>query len=195
MPTAAAVPSASSFFAMTKQSLRERAKALRATLARAAPNFASHIAGYVANLPLPHNSTVAGYYPVRDESDPLKLMRVLAGRGHRLALPLMRPRSTLVFARWSFGDHTRLNRFGIMEPEEPEEIVTPDAILVPLLAFDAEGHRLGYGGGYYDRVLESSRAVTIGIAYKGQEVEKLPREKHDRSLDFVLTELGLRKFG
>jgi 5-formyltetrahydrofolate cyclo-ligase len=70
----------------------------------------------------------------------------------------------------------------------------PRVVLVPLLAFDATGHRLGYGGGYYDRTLERMRVRAIGIAYAGQEVEELPRGQHDRPLDMILTERGLRRF-
>jgi len=122
-------------------------------------------------------------------------MKALASRGHALALPVVGRENMLDFAAWTWGAPTRLNRFGICEPAASALRLTPAVVLVPLLAFDAEGHRLGYGGGYYDRALERANPRAIGIAYAGQEVEKLPREGHDHPLDLVVTEAGVRKFG
>ncbi len=70
----------------------------------------------------------------------------------------------------------------------------PTLLLVPLLAFDRNGHRLGYGGGFYDRTLDALQVPAIGIAYAGQEVSSIPHEAHDRRLDGILTERGLRRF-
>ena len=84
--------------------------------------------------------------------------------------------------------------FGIHEPLPTWPRVAPDVLLVPLLAFDTSGHRLGYGGGFYDRTLEKLDIPAIGIAYAGQEVASLPAEVHDRRLDMILTEQGLRQF-
>ena len=84
--------------------------------------------------------------------------------------------------------------FGIHEPLDIWPRAMPDLLLVPLLAFDAAGHRLGYGGGFYDRTLALLKVPAIGIAYAGQEVASLPHEAHDRTLDMVLTEQGLRRF-
>jgi 5-formyltetrahydrofolate cyclo-ligase len=116
-----------------------------------------------------------------------------------LALPSIIERGApLVFRRWSDGDATTIDMFGLTEPLASAEIVTPCIVLVPLLAFDASGTRLGYGGGYYDRTLTALRAagkiVAVGVAYAGQEVTELPRREHDEPLDAVLTEKGMRKF-
>jgi len=178
-----------------KDRLRERAKAHRAVLARDIPDFSVRIARFAAELAPAPGSVIAGYHPLQDEADPLALMKALAAMGCRLALPVIRFGSQLDFAEWRFGAPTRLNRYGIAEPEHPRVRLEPSLILVPLLAFDSAGHRLGYGGGYYDRTLEHSEAIAAGIAYAGQEVEKLPRESHDRALDLVVTENGVRKFG
>jgi len=132
---------------------------------------------------------------VKDEADPSELMHAIAAKGHRLALPVVvEAGAALSFRLWSEGDPTTLNAFGIAEPARSSESVQPTLILVPLLAFDAAGHRLGYGGGYYDRTLEKSAAIAIGIAYSDQEVKELPRDHHDRRLDAIVTELGFRKF-
>ena len=97
------------------------------------------------------------------------------------------------------GDDLARNRYGILEPRSLVESVQPNVLLVPLLAFDSDGTRLGQGGGYYDRTLANLRAnghiVAVGVAYAGQEVAKLPNDTHDQRLDGVVTEHGFRKFG
>ncbi|MEI9888639.1 MAG: 5-formyltetrahydrofolate cyclo-ligase [Rhizomicrobium sp.] len=180
---------------MDKRALRAHARAHRATLTRA--DFAQTIARFADDIALAPGATVAGYFPLRDEADPRALMAALAARGHKLALPCVESGKPLVFRAWKMGHAMRANAgaFGIAEPLAEAPAVAPTLVLVPLLAFDAAGHRLGYGGGYYDRTLaalEGARA--IGIAYAGQEVAALPREPHDHPLEAVLTENGLRRF-
>jgi 5-formyltetrahydrofolate cyclo-ligase len=179
----------------SKRLLREAAKASRHELLRAAPDFAQRIVAFIDFLPIPKNAIVAGYWPLKDEADPRLLMQAVAERGHKLALPLIVANDrALSFREWTEGDPISLNKYGIVEPLGVGEPVEPAVILVPLLAFDPSGHRLGYGGGYYDRTLERVRARAIGIAYAGQEVKELPNGPHDRLLDMVLTEHGLRRF-
>jgi 5-formyltetrahydrofolate cyclo-ligase len=119
--------------------------------------------------------------------------------GTPLALPRIAAKHcALSFRAWREGDELVDNHHGIAEPRADTRIVAPDIVLVPLLAFDAQGHRLGYGGGYYDRTLEalrsSGKVLAIGIAYAGQEVKLLPREAHDHALDLIVTENGTRRF-
>jgi 5-formyltetrahydrofolate cyclo-ligase len=87
---------------------------------------------------------------------------------------------------------------GILEPPADAATLRPDVVLVPLLAFDGSGHRLGYGGGYYDRTLARLRAdgplLVVGVAYSAQEVDRLPGTEHDQRVDAVLTELGIVRF-
>ncbi|MEI9994978.1 MAG: 5-formyltetrahydrofolate cyclo-ligase [Rhizomicrobium sp.] len=178
-----------------KADLRARARAHRATLTRA--GYADAVARYAGDLALAPGAIVAGYFPFRDEADPRGLMAALSARGHALALPSVEPGRPLSFRAWKMGDamHANANAYGIPEPAAAAPAVTPAVVLVPLLAFDATGHRLGYGGGYYDRtfaVLKDVRA--IGVAYAGQEVPALPREAHDHPLDAVITETGVRVF-
>jgi 5-formyltetrahydrofolate cyclo-ligase len=151
------------------------------------------------NLALEPNAVVAGYWPTRDEADPRELMKALAARGAILALPRIDAKdAALSFRRWSEGDALVDNHHAIREPPAEAPRVVPNLVLVPLLAFDATGHRLGYGGGYYDRTLAGLRAAgpvtSIGIAYAGQEIPAIPHEANDQRLDMVLTELGLRRF-
>ncbi|HEY5337278.1 MAG TPA: 5-formyltetrahydrofolate cyclo-ligase, partial [Rhizomicrobium sp.] len=162
-------------------------------------NYAQRIAAFAQDLKIPTDAIVAGYWPMGDEADPRELMAALAARGHDLALPRVESKhAPLVFHRWREGDALIAHKLGMSEPHVDRAIVVPDIVLVPLLAFDAEGYRLGYGGGFYDRTLEALRAKhtihAIGIAYAGQEIKSLPHESHDQRLDAVLTETSIRHF-
>jgi 5-formyltetrahydrofolate cyclo-ligase len=150
-------------------------------------------------LPLTRRTPVASYWPLNDEADPRALAKALAGYGHPILLPrVMGKEEPLSFRLWQDGDKTEMSELEVPEPLESAPEVVPAAVLVPLLAFDANGVRLGYGGGYYDRTLAALRAQTrvivIGIAYSGQEKPGLPVAPHDEKLDMVLTEKGLRHF-
>jgi 5-formyltetrahydrofolate cyclo-ligase len=182
-----------------KPQLRKDAQTRRVALAATLPDFAARIAAFADELRLPKGVIVSGYWAYRDEADPGVLMKALGAKGHPLALPRIDQRAApLQFRRWNAGDEVRTSAFGVIEPTTGAEIVKPSVLLVPLLAFDEAGHRLGYGGGYYDRTLAQLRAhgtiLAIGIAYAGQEVRALPHDRHDQRLDAVLTEKGLRRF-
>jgi len=179
----------------TKAELRATARRHRATLTRA--DFADAIARFAGDLELAPGAIVAGYFPFRDEADPRGLMAALSAKGHPLALPSVEPDKPLTFRAWAMGDAMHSSAYGIPEPLASAPEAVPSLVLVPLLAFDATGHRLGYGGGFYDRTLSLlARAplIALGVAYAGQEVPALPREAHDHPLDGVITENGLRRF-
>ena len=142
------------------------------------------------------NTVVAGYMPMRNEADPRPLMHALAGRGARLALPAIVTRdAALEFRAWASGDELERGLFGTLQPFASVERLQPDIVLVPLAAFDRRGHRIGYGGGYYDRTLQTLRAAkrvtVIGLAFAVQEIDIVPRLSHDEPLDCVLTEREL----
>src|ERR1700744_711297 len=179
-----------------KDSLREAAKARRASLALACPDFAARISGFVDALAVAKGAVVSFYWPMGDEADPRALAHVFAARGHTLALPVVAvKKSPLHFRAWREGEALVVHPFGMHEPPESAARVTPDVLLVPLLAFDAKGTRLGYGGGFYDRTLHSlSVKRAVGIAYAGQAVDQLPCHAHDHPLDAVITEKGVRSF-
>ena len=184
---------------ISKSDLRIEAQTRRAKIARDIPDFAQRIALFADDLSIAPNAIVAGYWPMGDEADPRDLMMALAARGHELALPRVEAKhAPLVFHRWREGEALMPHKFGMSEPHVDREIAVPDVVLVPLLAFDADGYRLGYGGGFYDRTLETLRAKhkirAIGVSYAGQEIESVPHEIHDHRLDAVLTENGIRHF-
>jgi 5-formyltetrahydrofolate cyclo-ligase len=188
----------------SKEIQRNEARSRRAALAAAIPHFANEIARFVEAMPIRATDVVASYWPMRDEADPRALAAVLASRGHRIVLPRMALTGTaLSFRPWREGDDLWLNRHGVHEPLAHLPAVEPNVLLVPMLAFDAAGTRLGYGRGYYDHALAELRAhdqtggrtIAIGVAYAAQEVAKLARDAHDERLDWIVTERELRKFG
>ncbi len=143
---------------------------------------------------------VSAYLAMQDELDPAPLLRALDQRGIALALPVVVAKGTpLAFRRWHFGDALVSGSFGTRHPAPSAETVRPTIVLVPLLAFDREGYRLGYGGGYYDRTLTALRKdgplMAAGLAYAFQEIAALPRTPYDARLDCVVTEQGVRRFG
>ncbi|HWL83300.1 MAG TPA: 5-formyltetrahydrofolate cyclo-ligase [Roseomonas sp.] len=141
--------------------------------------------------PPPPGAVVGGFWPMGREIDIRPLMRRLEAAGCALALPVTPPRGQpLVFRRWRFGEPLVPGRFGTSVPAEGEAMA-PGFLLVPLLAFDRRGMRLGYGGGYYDRTLAGlPDALAIGVAYAAQEVPAVPVGAHDQPLAGIATEAG-----
>jgi 5-formyltetrahydrofolate cyclo-ligase len=181
-----------------KETLRNEARARRALIARENPDHGARLAAHADALGIPPQSVVGAYSARSDEADPALLVERLARLGASLAYPRVAARNApLVFHQWKPGQVLRPGAFGVLEPELEWPVAAPNVLLVPLLAFDSGGHRLGYGGGFYDRTLGAldPGVVTIGVAYAGQEVAQLPREAHDRPLDMVVSELGVRRFG
>lgn len=143
---------------------------------------------------------VSGFWPIRSEVDVRPLMAALAECGARLALPAILDRETIVFRELVRGAPLVDMGFGTAGPGPEATVLEPDLMLVPLAAFDARGHRIGYGGGYYDRAIERLRAAgraprLAGVAFDCQQVERVPDEPHDIVLSEMLTESGLRRLG
>jgi len=160
------------------------------------PAAAHALAAHAPRLGLAAGAVVAGYWPLGDEIDPRPLMAALAGVGCRLALPVVVARAApLEFRAWAEGDALEAGPHGTAHPTETAPRLRPDVLLVPLLGFDRGGWRLGYGGGYYDRTLESLRenaqVRAIGLAFAAQEMAAVPRDGHDQPLDAIATEREL----
>lgn len=180
-----------------KRALRVAMEATRARAAAEVPDAAEAVARRyeVAGTA----RVVAGTLPMRSELDPRPLMRRLEAMGARLALPRTPRRGEpLTFHRWDSATSLVGGRFGVTEPAADTPVVTPDVVLVPLLAFDRSGARLGYGGGFYDLTLAALRRAgpvrAVGLAYAAQEVERVPVEPHDVRLDAIVTEQGWLRF-
>lgn len=138
-------------------------------------------------------ATVSGFWPIKDEIDIRPLMTFLQGEGCRLALPVVHGRGQrLSFRAWSPGETLEAGVFGTLQPSAGCETLQPDALLVPLLACDAEGWRLGYGGGFYDRTLEDLRkrrpVTAVGVGFDLQRVPDVPHGADDQRLDWLLTD-------
>ena len=139
---------------------------------------------------------LSGYMPMRTEIDPLPAMAAHKGT---VGVPVIIGKGqALRFREWSPGAQMIEGAFKALIPEEGDWVV-PDVLIVPLLAFDARGFRLGYGGGFYDRTLEGLRArgrvLAVGFAFAAQEVPQVPTDATDQRLDAVVTERGVRRFG
>jgi 5-formyltetrahydrofolate cyclo-ligase len=159
----------------------DRAQAAEAIAARPFP------------APVTAGTIVSGFMPLKSEISPLPLMRKLGGAGARLALPAIDGRGKpLIMRAYAIGDALAAGQWGIREPKPEAGEVAPDILLVPLLAFDRSGNRIGYGAGYFDMTIAKFRAVksilAVGIAYAAQEIGTVPVTPRDARLDLVLTE-------
>lgn len=178
---------------MTKAAARQAAFAVRKSAFAAGQGQAAELLGDV--LSAYHDHALAGYMPMRTEIDPLPAMAAHPGPvGVPVILSAGQP---LQFREWSRGCDMVTGTFGALIPQAGGWIV-PAVLIVPLLAFDARGFRLGYGGGFYDRTLAALRAkaktVAIGFAFAAQEIPHVPIDEFDERLDAIVTENGVLWF-
>lgn len=186
------------FQALEKTKARNAAKMIRSQAGLDAPDAAVEL---LRNWPRSRlkSGIVATFLPIQSEIDTAPLSHALEDAGFQLALPcIKRAAHPLEFRRYSRDDNLRGGPYNTKEPLKAVEIVDPDIILLPMLAFSSSGYRLGYGGGFYDRTLQYLRAkkqiFACGLAYAGQEVPLVPTDEYDQKLDGVLTEREFRKF-
>jgi 5-formyltetrahydrofolate cyclo-ligase len=136
---------------------------------------------------------VAAYWPIGGEIDPLPYLRATLAAGEAVALPVvLRRNQPLVFRGWTPDAPMRHGPLGLAHPAEGPS-VTPDALLVPLVGFGPAGHRLGFGGGYYDRTLPelNPRPLTIGLGFEAGRLDEFQAEPHDQRMDVIITEAGV----
>jgi 5-formyltetrahydrofolate cyclo-ligase len=180
--------------AAAKAELRRTVLARREALPVAARVAAAEaLAARGLPIDVPQGAIVSAYSPLKSEISPVPLMRRVADAGAKLALPVVVGRGhPLTMRAWAFGEALGSGVWGIREPKPEAPEVFPDILIVPLVAFDRAGDRLGYGAGYYDMTIARLRGMkkvfAIGIAFAAQEVSDLPKTDHDEKLDFVLTE-------
>ncbi|SDE50889.1 5-formyltetrahydrofolate cyclo-ligase [Limimaricola pyoseonensis] len=177
--------------AARKKAAREAAFLRRELAHRSAGAQAIHLTRWLAERP---GVPVAGYMPMRTEIDPLPAMEA-AARHSRVGVPVIDGAGQpLRFREWRPGCTTERGHFGAHVPVDGDWMV-PEIVVVPLVAFDRRGHRLGYGGGFYDRTLEGLRAagpvIAVGFAFAAQEAEEIPVEGTDQRLDLIVTEAGI----
>ena len=133
---------------------------------------------------------IGGYYPVNYEVDDLELLKKLKKNKFAISLPIIKKNFQMDFYNWSFSNPLKINKYGIPEPEV-KNIIYPDILLIPIVAFDKNLNRLGYGGGYYDRLIEKlskkKKIIKIGLALSVQKIDKVPVNIYDQKLDYIVT--------
>ena len=133
---------------------------------------------------------IGGYYPVNFEIDDLKLLKKFEENRLIISLPVIKKNFQMDFYKWSFSNLLKVNKYGIPEPEVKNKVY-PDILLIPLVAFDKNLNRLGYGGGYYDRYIEKlskkKNIIKIGLAFSFQKINKVPINVYDQKLDYIVT--------
>ena len=134
---------------------------------------------------------VGGYFPTNHEIDDLEILNYFFKKGSTISLPKIKKKSQMEFYRWYKNDPLLINKYGIPEPATTKRVY-PDILFVPLVAFDKELNRLGYGGGFYDRYIQKiskiKKIVKVGLAFSFQKLKTIPTNKHDKKLDIIITE-------
>lgn len=188
---------------MDKAALRKTMQAVREAMrpdvrAHAAGAVAAHAEALLAVLPALSAPIVSTFWAIGPEIDPVSLEAALVARGASLSLPVMVGKGKpLEFRRYAHGDQVAARTWGIHEPLATAPVVQPDILLVPMLAADTTGARVGYGGGFYDRSLKALREAkviaAVGLCYDEQVVDEVPHLHYDERLDWLLTPTGLRQ--
>lgn len=179
-----------------KSALRDSARVVRAQARSRSGEtvFEKAARNFLDAVDVASGQIIAGYWPIGDEFDPRPLLAQIAARGGNIALPVVTGAGEqLGFRSWRPGEPLKRAKFGTYEPAAGAETGTPALLIVPLLAFDRRGGRLGYGGGYYDRTLAVLRhtqrfKLAIGIGFSAQQVARVPTTANDQALDAVVTE-------
>ena len=136
-------------------------------------------------------SIIGGYFPINFEVDDLDILREFSKKKYLVSLPVIKKNFKMDFYKWNIKDPLKVNRYGIPEPITTS-LIYPDVILVPMVAFDKNLNRLGYGGGYYDRLIDrlskKKKILIIGLALTVQKIKNVPTTKYDKKLDYIVTE-------
>jgi 5-formyltetrahydrofolate cyclo-ligase len=185
--------------APSKELIRKEAADRRAALKPRIAELSEALAKqFLAQVPVRQDAVVSSYWAIGDEADPQFLETELRRLGHRIVMPRVAGRNQpLDFHLWEAGAKLVRGSFGLSEPARDWPRVHPDVLIVPLLAFDGAGYRVGYGAGYYDRTIRTLRAAksitAAGLAFAVQEFPGLPHLAHDERLDWIVTENGARR--
>ena len=139
---------------------------------------------------------IAAYYPSNYEVNILNFLQNATKKKFRIVLPVIRSLGKMSFKSWIFKEPLYVSTFGTLEPKNSSKEIIPDLTMIPLVAFDSQLNRIGYGKGYYDRILQKfskikKKTISLGIAYSFQKCRKIPVNKHDFKLDYIFTERGI----
>ena len=153
----------------------------------------------ILNFLKTHNynfKNLGGYYPTNYEIDDLNILEFFEKKNYNILLPIIKKNNQMEFFKWKKNDPLKINKYGIPEPIS-SKLYYPDILLVPLVSYDSDLNRLGYGGGFYDRYIEKiekiKKIVKIGLAFSYQKIKSVPINKYDKKLDFIVTEKEILK--
>lgn len=185
-----------------KEVMRAEAKRARSKLCLTPDDETALCCNFFSHINLEKGACVASYWPIKREIDTHILMEEIVERGIHVALPVAEKDSRILkFAKWDLKSDVEQGLYNICHPviDDNTEWLEPDVFLVPLLAFDRQGYRLGYGGGYYDSTIALYRSekdiVAVGLGYAQQAcLFNLPKEEHDERMDWIITEQNATSF-
>ena len=176
---------------MLKKKLRKKILKIRKKIYLKSKNIDFTKILYLIKKQKPPPKNIGGYFPVNNEIDDLEILRKLEKKKYKICLPVVKKNFDMDFYNFSFDDPLIINKYGIPEPQK-KSVVYPDIILIPMVGFDKSLNRLGYGGGYYDRVIEKlmkkKKILRIGLAFSAQQINNLPISKYDKKMDYIVTE-------
>jgi 5-formyltetrahydrofolate cyclo-ligase len=184
-----------------KASLRRDATERRRAAVRDNPDAGAAVRdNFLGAVEVPAGIPVSAYWPLEEEFDPRPLFTALHRRGHPIGLPVILAKGQpLLFRRWEPATELVPGPFRVMTPPPTAREIVPQLLLVPLLAFDRAGYRLGYGGGFYDRTIAKLRAageaLAVGVTFAALEVPAVPRDDTDQPLDWIVTEREAIRIG
>ncbi len=180
---------------MNKFQLRKKISKIRSKFARKKITVKSETIIKLIEQKSP-NKRIGLYYPFGDELSTLELMDRLTKKNFIISLPIVNNKFEMSFYSWHPNEPLTINRFGILEPLKGKKII-PSTLIIPMLAFDSNLNRLGYGGGFYDRFIQKFErrniCIKIGLALSCQKINKVPVDKHDKKMDFIITEKRIYK--
>ena len=140
---------------------------------------------------LSKNKKIGLYYPIGSEVSTIELIQYLRNKKYTISLPVLEKNSKMSFYEWNEKSPLKINNFGIPEPIKLKKI-TPSALVIPIVAFDAKLNRLGYGGGFYDRFIsmleKNKKILKIGLALSCQKINKVPTNRFDKKMNYIVTE-------
>ena len=175
---------------MFKNKLREKVFKIRKKISKKNCKINFNKVFYLVKKSNLKNS-IGGYFPVNYEIDDLEILKEFKKKNYQISLPVIKKNFDMDFYKWSYREPLKINKYGIPEPES-KFLVYPDIILVPIVAFDNNLNRLGYGAGYYDRLIsklsKKKKLLKIGLAFSVQRVDNIPTNKYDKKLDYIVTE-------
>ena len=179
---------------MIKSKLRDKVLKLRKSNSKKSINInPSNIYSYLKKKSYTLK-IIGGYYPTNYEIDDLEILNYFFLRGSIISLPQIKKKSQMEFYKWCKNDPLLINKYGILEPESTNRVY-PDILFVPLVAFDKELNRLGYGGGFYDRYIQKisniKKIIKVGLAFSFQRLKTIPTNKYDKKLDIIITEKNI----